>query len=85
MKNNIKKMACYSISWFGGYIGFWAMKWVLTDILVGGSTIKDAFSTILQRTGSAEEQSRIAGLLTVVFKNLSAYTNWAFLPIILLI
>lgn len=85
LKNNIKKMACYSISWFGGYIGFWAMKWVLTDILVGGSTIKDAFSTILQRTGSAEEQSRIAGLLTVVFKNLSAYTNWAFLPIILLI
>lgn len=85
LKNGLKKIGGYSACWFGGYIGLWAMKWVLTDILVEGSTIKDSIDTILQRTDHASDQSRLSGFISVVFNNLDAYTNWAFYLVILAI
>lgn len=78
LRDSLKKMAAYSVAWFAGYMGLWAMKWVLTDLLVGGNTVSDAVSTIFQRTGTASGHSKISGFISVVMKNLSAYTNWAF-------
>ncbi len=84
-KNNIKKIVAYSVSWGGGYVGLWAVKWLLTDLLVGGNTIKDAMDRVLKRTGIETENSEVFGFMEVVANNLSAYTNWAFVVIILAI
>lgn len=81
----LKRIFGYSVAWGSGYLGMWAMKWLLTDILVGGSTIKDALGTILQRTDKASGHSRLSGFGTVIFENLSAYTNWAFYLIVLMV
>lgn len=81
-KDCLKRVLGCSVAWGAGYLGMWAMKWLLTDILVGGSTIKDALGTILQRTGEASGHSRWSGFGTVIFENLSAYTNWAFYLIV---
>lgn len=82
-KEDFKRMFVYSAAWGMGYLGLWAAKWLLTDFLVGGSTIKDALETILTRTDSASEQSKLAGFGVVVQTNLSAYTNWAFYLVML--
>lgn len=81
-KDGLKSLVCYSLEWCGGYAGLWAMKWILTDVLTGGSTIADALNTILTRTDNAAGQSRLSGFAVVLSKNLSPYTNWVFALII---
>lgn len=68
----------YSAQWFAGYIGLWASKWILTDVLTGGSTIRDALCTLLARTYSAEGHSRLDGFVSVIDKNIQPYGNWCF-------
>lgn len=84
-RESLKKLVVCSGAWGGGYAGIWAMKWVLVDFLAGGSTIGDGWNTILQRTSSVSGQSKGAGFLTVIVKNLGAYTNWAFYFVIFVI
>lgn len=76
---NIKKMIWYSAEWFVGYGGMWACKWILTDLLTASTTIQDAFNTILNRTQSAENASRIGGFFEVAAKNMQVYANWCYL------
>ena len=68
-------MAEYSVRWLEGYIGLWAMKWILTDILTGSSVILDAAATLKTRTYSADGYSRIEGFFRVVWKNMQPYHN----------
>lgn len=77
-KKGMKKLIGYSAEWGIGYIGLWALKWVLTDWLVGGNIIADALNTILVRTGNAEGASKFMGYLSVLRENIGAYGNWAF-------
>ena len=77
-KENLKRLAGYSAEWGIGYLGLWAMKWLLTDLLAGGSTIRDAMETILMRTNSAEGYSKLSGFAEVVKQNLGAFRNWGF-------
>lgn len=87
LAGNVRKMICYSVQWLGGYLGLWASKWILTDLLTGNSTIKDALGTLMVRTHSAEGYSRSGGFLWVVIKNIKAYGNWCYviLAIIMLL
>lgn len=77
-KEKLKKMVWYSAEWSLGYLGFWAMKWVLTDLLVGGNVIGDAIDTLFTRTESAEGYSRLGGFLAVLKQSIVPYTNWGF-------
>lgn len=82
-KRSLGKLAGYSLEWGVGYLGLWASKWVLTDLLAGGSTIPDAVNTLLVRTDTAENHSKLSGFLYVLKQNLSAYRNWAFALLLL--
>lgn len=81
----LKRLIVYSVAWGVGYVGLWAVKWVLTDLLVGGSTISDAVETILSRTDNAVGLSRTSGFWSVILQNAEAYTNWPFLLLTLAI
>lgn len=81
----VKKLIIYSVEWVIGYGGMWAAKWVLSDLLTGSTTIKDALLTVFTRTQSAENFSRLGGFFGVVAKNLQVYSNWAYLLLFLVI
>jgi len=48
--NNILEVIKYSISWTAGYGLTWAMKWVLTSIILRADAFSDAANAILFRT-----------------------------------
>ncbi len=77
-REQLKKLIYYSTEWCAGYLGLWVMKWILTDLLVGGNTIKDAFDTLFLRTGSAEGYSRLQGFIPVMKQSVEPYGNWGF-------
>ena len=77
------EMLQYLFHWFAGYIGMWAMKWVISDVVFGAGTIKDALTAIGERTQSAVEQSVWQGYAQVLEKNLSYYINIPFLFIVM--
>ena len=72
------KALAFILSWMIGYGGFWAMKWVMTDLLVGGNVILDGWNTLLARTETAQDQNILSGFLSVLKQNLSVYGNWGF-------
>lgn len=82
-KNVFRRLVGYSVQWGVGYLGFWAIKWVLADILTGSNTIQDGISTIFTRTDIAADCTRTEGFLRVIRLNGSAYSNWAFLLLFL--
>ncbi|MCM1046638.1 MAG: hypothetical protein NC417_14130 [Candidatus Gastranaerophilales bacterium] len=82
---DIRKIFVYSVQWFWGYIGLWASKWALTDILTDGATIQDALMTLAARTDSAEEYSRFGGVVSVVAKNMQVYNNWCYVLLMVII
>lgn len=77
--NSFKKIIKNSAEWFMGYIGMWAAKWLLTDLLTDSTTIKDAIDTILTRTQGVESTSRLGGLFEVTALNLQPFGNWCYL------
>lgn len=76
--NAVCRMLGYSVRWLEGYMGLWGMKWVLTDVLVGGSVVRDALQTLADRTGNAEGYNRINGFLSVLYRNIEPYSNWCY-------
>lgn len=76
--HDIRQLVKNSLEWCIGYIGLWAAKWVISDLLTGSSTIRDAMETVLYRTGNAAERSRISGFFYVTAKNMQVYSNWCF-------
>lgn len=84
-KKSLCRMAGFSARWSGGYLGFWAIKWFLTDLLAGGVTLSEAVGTLAQRTDTAEGMPFLRGFCTVLRENITAYANWAFVLLGLLI
>lgn len=76
--HNIRKLFDYSVRWFCGYIGLWASKWLLADLLVDSSTVKDAWYNLVVRTDSAEGYSRLRGFAHVLLENVKVYGNWCY-------
>lgn len=81
-KQSLKKLIFASVEWSVGYLGFWGMKWVLADLLVGAGTIRDAVMTLGVRTSSAANCSPLEGFIKVLRLNLSVYENWAYLLVL---
>lgn len=77
-KRGLWHLIIYSVEWSVGYLGLWASKWILTDLLTDGNTIQDALNTIFERTDAAADCTRTAGFLVVVKQNISVYFNWGF-------
>lgn len=75
---SIWKICRYSFQWFEGYMGLWALKWILADLFTDGSTINDAVNNLMTRTGSAEGYSRVTGFWGVLQKNMQPYCNWCY-------
>lgn len=73
-----QKMIGYSVEWGVGYLGLWACKWVITDLLTDSSTIMDGINTLLVRTDTAASHSRLGGFAAVAGQNISVYFNWGF-------
>jgi hypothetical protein len=69
----------YSLLWGIGYVGMWAGKWVITDIWLKEGVIGDALATLLTRTDTVENYTKITGFLVTLGKNLSPYANGPFL------
>lgn len=82
-QTQLKKLAGYSVEWSFGYLGLWAMKWILTDCMVGGHTLRDAVNTLSTRTESAQGYSKIAGFWKVIKQSIEPYTNWGFYLLVL--
>lgn len=75
---SIRKMFDYSVRWFCGYIGLWASKWLLADLLTDSSTVKDALYNLVVRTDSAEGYSRLKGFAHVILEKIKVYGNWCY-------
>ena len=85
-RKNCFRLFCLSGEWTVGYAWMWMSKWLLTDLLTGSHTIKDALQTILVRTDSAEGYGKGTGFIKVLLLNMQPYMNWAyFLLLIMLI
>lgn len=82
-KEGARRIILYSVEWCIGYVGFWGIKWVMTDLLVGGNICRNAFETILVRTSSSEGHSLFGGFIDVLHKNADLYFNWAFFLLII--
>lgn len=80
-KSGVVHTIGYSARWLEGYLGLWAMKWILADALTGSSVIRDAVDTLKTRTDSAEGYSRIGGFFSVLWKNMQPYNNWGYVLI----
>lgn len=79
IKTALRSMIVLSANWGIGYFWMWFSKWIIADITTGSSTIKDAFGTILTRTGSAESMGRMQGFIKVINLNIGAYLNRGFI------
>ena len=80
IKESMADLAIFSVEWGIGYIWMWASKWVISDILTDTNTIKDALSTVLSRTRTADggDANRIKGFMAVIKANFDPYANWGF-------
>ena len=77
-KAKLKKIFGYGIQWGFGYLGLWSAKWIFSDLLTDSNVIRDAVSTVLERTGAASDGNKITGLFLVFSRNLEVYFNWSF-------
>jgi len=77
-KKCMKAILVNIVSWITGYVGMWAAKWVVSDLLLGTSVIPDALNTVFQRTGNAESQSRLSSFADTLNYNFSVYNNWPY-------
>lgn len=75
LKNISWKLCCKitlisCASWFFGYIGMWAGKWVLASLLTNENVIKDAFNAILYRSSlTGPEGEGVISFYEVIKKN----------------
>ncbi len=64
-KGSAKAVLWNSFLWGTGYLGFWAEKWILCNLLTEENIIADAFSAIAERAGSIR---RICAVVLRVWK-----------------
>ena len=58
-----KRVLLVAVCWAGGYIGFWAVKWLLVVLMQGPSAWQSIWATILSRSSASEvPQSRLAAI-----------------------
>ncbi len=77
-RKGLRGLVFCSAEWSVGYLGFWAMKWVIVDLCFGMGTIGDGVATLMERTRTAAGQTPAAGFGEVLGLNAGAYLNWPF-------
>lgn len=74
-----------TISWGIGYIGLWAAKWVISDMIYGTDMIKLGLNQILIRSGINEENIKFIPFALKAVKNNVLCINGAIMWIVLII
>lgn len=54
LKQSLKEVILYSISWAFGYLGMWLGKWVVASLLTDTNVIKDAIESVLLRSSNVD-------------------------------
>lgn len=67
----LERCVASGISWAVGYVGIWAMKWLLGSVITGENVIADAVGKVQEHAASAEGSS-----FTLFNRLEAAYTNW---------
>jgi len=78
----IKRMVYYCVMWCEGYLGCWAMKWVLATVIIKENVISDAINQIIFRTSSIDAEATEIGLLYALGKNLLNYSNIVYIALV---
>lgn len=69
LKERLTEMIAYSSLWFMGYIGMWAMKWILATLLTQENVIADAVDQIAKRSSSKGTDGEHASVLMTLIRN----------------
>lgn len=73
-KNNIKTLIIFSFSWFFGYVGMWAGKWVVASIFTKENIIINALNQIEMRSSNVSEMRGIqVNLPSILARNFKEY------------
>ncbi len=85
-KTTIKETAVSVSAWLLGYGLMWAAKWVLASLFTSHNVILDAYNQIVHRTlGQSDQIGAKINAVTAVAANLSCYTNYVFIVLIIII
>ncbi len=79
IKKGLQKVIGYSFCWGVGYVGMWALKWIIADVTLHTGTIKDAAWSIIGRTEAIGGRPRMNGGFYVIGLNLQEY-KWMIYP-----
>lgn len=67
MKDTIKALAGYCISWGIGFIGFWSAKWILASLLTDHYSLSEAGSHILKRLSATDGRNACSRMDAVLY------------------
>ena len=69
-KQALKSLLLMMVSWFVGYVGMWAGKWVLGTLLGGGNLLEDALQIIRMRTSMSSVTGESVSLYMLIKRQL---------------
>ncbi len=74
LKEKMGHLIANTIGWGIGYIGMWAMKWIISDLTLQTGTIRDAVWNVIGRTEAIGGRPRFNGAFYVMGINLKEYS-----------
>lgn len=69
LRTRLAEIVVYSAVWFVGYIGMWAMKWILATLLTEQNVIVDALDQIAKRSSDKGTNGEHASVLMTLIRN----------------
>lgn len=78
LKEKIKKLFVFSLSWGIGYVGMWSGKWMLATLFTKENIIENAIETVRFRSSTSYKENEFT-LLDTIWQNLSCYHNGIFI------
>ena len=74
----IRNIISLSIAWLIGYLGMWAMKWLIGSIVIRKNIFMDALEQILLRTNTNDEGISFSRLSAITV-NVMDFAKWTYL------
>ncbi len=78
----LKESTVLCMNWGSGYLGMWAMKWVIGSLITGNNIIVDAFQTIISRTSSSIDGEKITRIGTLYKLVNATFFKWPYVILI---
>lgn len=72
IKDDLKSLFDYLVTWGIGYVGMWVGKWIIASIIYNDNTFKVAIGSIKVRTGISQGEMEYS-YLDVISKNVTAF------------